>query len=213
MLWTDGTNELDRAASHLSGSDPVLARLIERVGPCRIAPPPAITPFQYLCRAIVGQQLSGKAAATIFGRVCEIYRPTPMPTPKRLLGTPAERLRGAGLSRAKTAAVMDLARFALARKLPSVERLRELDPEQVVQRLTEVRGVGRWTVEMLLIFYLGHPDVLPLTDLGVQKGFAITYRKRARPNPAALDRHGKRWRPYRSVAAWYLWRALELPPD
>jgi 3-methyladenine DNA glycosylase/8-oxoguanine DNA glycosylase len=211
-LWDEGGAPLSRAAAHLAAADPVMGALIERVGPCGLEPPPDLTPFQYLMRAIVGQQLSGKAAATIFGRVCRIYHPRPLPGPTAVLATTAERLRAAGLSGAKTRATHDLARFARARRLPSREALAAMDPESVISLLTEVRGVGRWTVEMLLIFYLGHPDVLPLTDLGVRKGFALTYRKRALPSHRVLARQGARWRPFRSVAAWYLWRALELPP-
>ncbi len=212
MLWGNDGSALADAVSHLSQSDPVLAELIARVGACGIAPPRRATPFQYLLRAIVGQQLSGKAAATIFGRVCEIYRPRPLPVPAALLATPVERLRAAGLSGAKTRAAMDLARFAESGRLPSTRALRGMTPEDIVARLTEIRGVGRWTVEMLLIFYLGHPDVLPVNDLGVRKGFQVTYRKRSLPHPKFLARHSNRWQPYRSVAAWYLWRALELPP-
>jgi 3-methyladenine DNA glycosylase/8-oxoguanine DNA glycosylase len=211
-LWSDDGASLTKAVAHLVRVDPVMADLIDRVGHCRIAAPRRATPFQYLLRAIVGQQLSGKAAATIFGRVAEIYSPTP-PDPARVLATAPERLRAAGLSGAKTRSAHDLARFAVEGRLPSARALRGMPAADVTERLTAIRGVGPWTVEMLLIFYLGHPDVLPLSDLGVRRGFQVVYRKRQLPHPRFLARHGARWSPYRSVASWYLWRALELPPD
>jgi DNA-3-methyladenine glycosylase II len=210
-LWSDDGASLASAVAHLALVDPVMAELIGRVGDCRLAAPRRATPFQYLLRAIVGQQLSSKAAATIFGRVTEIYSPGGL-DPAKVLATPAERLRAAGLSGGKTRAAKDLARFAADGRLPSARALRAMPPGEVVDRLTEIHGVGQWTVEMLLIFYLGHPDVLPLTDLGVRKGFQLAYRKRRLPHPRFLARHGVRWKPYRSVASWYLWRALELPP-
>jgi 3-methyladenine DNA glycosylase/8-oxoguanine DNA glycosylase len=212
MLWSDDGALLASAVAHLVRVDPVMADLIGRVGGCRIAPPRRATPFQYLLRAIVGQQLSGKAAATIFGRVAGIYSPGPL-DPARVLATPPDRLRAAGLSRAKTRSAHDLARFAVEGRLPSARALRTMPIAEVTERLTEIHGIGQWTVEMLLIFYLGHSDVLPLSDLGVRRGFQLTYRKRQLPHPRFLARHGARWSPYRSVASWYLWRALELPPD
>jgi DNA-3-methyladenine glycosylase II len=216
LLWRDDRGPVvDRRAAlaHLASSDPTLGTLVRRAGPFRLEPPPAQTPFQYLLRCITAQQLSGRAATTIFGRVAAIYRPRRFPAPRAVLATPAERLRAAGLSTAKSSAILDLARHAAAGRIPGRRRLGVMTPEAIHQRLTAVRGIGRWTVEMLLIFYLGHPDVLPVHDLGVRKGFARAFRKRALPEPAALARYGERWRPYRSIASWYLWRALELPPD
>jgi len=173
-------------------------------------PIPTHSLFQVLVRSIVYQQLTGKAAATILGRVVRLFAPKRFPTPLDLLEVPPEQLRAAGLSTAKTAALKDLAARALDGTVPSLARVRRMEDEEIVERLTAVRGIGRWTVEMLLIFKLGRPDVLPLGDLGVRKGFALTFGKRKLPEPAALGRRAERWRPYRSVASWYLWRALEL---
>lgn len=203
--------DLGAAAAELGRRDSVLGTLIDQVGPPGLKPPARLTPFQYLLRAIVYQQLSGAAARTIFGRVCGMYGPRPHPSPQALLATPVPRLKSAGLSSAKTLAALDLARFATRGRIPSAARLRRMEVDRIVERLTEVRGIGRWTVEMLLIFYLGHPDILPIGDLGIQKGFARLCRRRTLPDPTAIARRGERWRPYRSVASWYLWRAAELP--
>ena len=173
-------------------------------------PAPAHSLFQVLIRSIVYQQLTGRAAATILGRVTRLFAPKRFPTPGDLLDIAPELLRGAGLSTAKTAALRDLAARALDGTVPTLSRVRRMHDEEIIERLTAVRGVGRWTVEMLLIFKLGRPDVLPVSDLGVRKGFALTFGSRKLPAPAIMHRRGKRWRPYRSVASWYLWRALEL---
>jgi DNA-3-methyladenine glycosylase II len=166
--------------------------------------------FVTLLRSIVYQQLSGKAAATILGRVIRLSAPRRFPTPRDLLELPPERLRQAGLSTAKTAAVRDLAARTLDGTVPSLASIRRLEDEEIIERLTLVRGIGRWTVEMLLIFRLGRPDVLPVGDLGVRKGFGRVFRKGKLPEPSVVLRRGERWRPYRSVATWYLYRALEL---
>lgn len=200
----------DAACRHLAEADPELGRLIARVGQFTMRPVPARSLFATLVRSIVYQQLTGKAAATIFGRVNQLFAPRRFPTPRDLLEIEPERLRAAGLSAAKTAALRDLAAKTLDGTVPSLLRVRRMQDEEIIERLTAVRGIGRWTVEMLLIFKLGRPDVLPLGDLGVRKGFAVTFRKRTLPEPSALIRRGERWRPYRSVASWYLWRALEL---
>lgn len=173
-------------------------------------PEPTHSLFQALARSIVYQQLTGKAAATILGRVTRLFAPKRFPTPRDLLEIAPERLRAAGLSTAKTAALRDLAARALDGTVPSLPLVRRMHDEEIIERLTAVRGVGRWTVEMLLIFKLGRPDVLPVGDLGVRKGFALTFGKRKLPQPSLMHHRGKRWRPYRSVASWYLWRALEL---
>ena len=138
-----------------------------------------------------------------------IYAPKKFPTPAELAATAPERLRAAGLSNAKAAAVIDLARRTASGELPTLAQIRKLSDEEVVERLTVVRGIGPWTVHMLMIFRLGRPDVLPVADLGVRKGFAMTYRKKELPTPDELTRHAERWRPYRSLASWYMWRALE----
>lgn len=200
----------DLACEYLAESDPALGGLIARVGPFTMRPAPGHSLFQVLVRSTVYQQLTGRAAATILGRVTRLFAPKRFPTPRDLLEISPDRLRGAGLSTAKTAALRDLAARTLDGMVPSLARVRRMEDEEIVARLTAVRGIGRWTVEMLLIFKLGRPDVLPLGDLGVRKGFARTFGKRKLPEPAAMSRRGERWRPYRSVASWYLWRALEL---
>jgi 3-methyladenine DNA glycosylase/8-oxoguanine DNA glycosylase len=176
-------------------------------------PEPTHSLFQVLVRSIVYQQLTGKAAATILGRVARLFAPKRFPTPRDLLEIPPERLRASGLSTAKTAALKDLAARVLDGTVPSLARVRVMEDEEIVEHLTAVRGIGRWTVEMLLIFKLGRPDVLPLGDLGVRKGFALTLGKRKLPEAAAMSRRAERWRPYRSVASWYLWRVLDLQPE
>jgi 3-methyladenine DNA glycosylase/8-oxoguanine DNA glycosylase len=200
----------DAACRHLCGVDSAMGSLIGRVGDFTMRPVPTHSLFQVLVRSIVYQQLTGKAAATILGRVVGLFAPKRFPTPGDLLEVSPERLRSAGLSTAKTAALKDLAARTLDGTVPSLARVRLMDDEEIIQRLIAVRGIGRWTVEMLLIFKLGRPDVLPVGDLGVRKGFALTLGKRKLPEPAAMVRRAERWRPYRSVASWYLWRALEL---
>jgi len=197
------------ALLHVSQSDPQLGRLIEQVGEFRLRPEPSQSLFTALLRSIVYQQLSGRAAATILGRVQRLF-PRSAPTPGALLDMTPDRLRAAGLSAAKTLAVRDLAARTLDGTVPSLARIRRMDDEEIIERLTAVRGIGRWTAEMLLIFRLGRPDVLPLTDLGVRKGFGLTFRRGRLPTSSMMARRGERWRPYRSVASWYLWRALEL---
>jgi 3-methyladenine DNA glycosylase/8-oxoguanine DNA glycosylase len=198
------------ACAHLSTADPVLGQLIERAGPFRLRPEPTQSLFAALAESIVYQQLSGKAAETILGRVIGLFAPKRFPTPADMLAISPERLRAAGLSANKTAALRDLAARRLDGTVPTMARVRRLTDEEIIERLTLVRGIGRWTVEMLLMFRLGRPDVLPVGDLGVRKGFALTFRKRGLPEPEVVQRRAERWRPYRSVASWYLWRALEL---
>lgn len=217
LLWRVGdpgpTIDWPSATASLAAQDPDLGRLIERVGPLRLTPPDRSSPFHYLQRAIVYQQLSGKAAATIFGRFQEIYSRGRSPAPAALLATPMPRLRAAGLSNAKALALLDLAKHAAAGRIPTRRGLGRLTPEEAITTLSRVRGVGRWTAEMLLMFYLGHPDVLPVGDLGIRKGFALTFGMKKLPAERTLVRRGETWRPYRTIACWYLWRALELPPD
>jgi 3-methyladenine DNA glycosylase/8-oxoguanine DNA glycosylase len=200
----------ENALQHLQTADPILARVIAQVGACRLRPDRRQSPFAALVEAVVHQQLTGKAAQTILGRVKALHAQKPFPAPEDLLGTSEADLRAAGLSRAKAAALKDISAKTLDGVIPNARALARLDDDEIVERLTTLRGVGRWTVEMLLIFKLGRLDVLPVNDYGVRKGFAVTYRKRALPTPAALLAHGERWRPYRSVASWYLWRALDL---
>jgi len=200
------------AVRHLRSVDPELAAVIRKAGACPLEPLARFSPFEELLKAIVYQQLSGRAAATIHGRVRALFPARRALDPAALLATPEERLHGAGLSRAKTAAARDLAAKTLEGVVPTQAALRRMTDAEIVERLVAVRGVGRWTVEMLLIFRLARPDVLPVHDLGIQKGFQLTYRTRQRPKPGRIERHGERWRPYRSVASWYLWRATDPAP-
>ncbi len=192
----------------LAASDPALYRHMERVGRYRLRVDDVSSIYQALAEAVVYQQLTGKAAATIFDRVKALGGGV-LPAPAELLALDDAALRGAGLSRAKTAALKDLAAHAHDGRLPELAEARALDDDALVERLTAVRGVGPWTVHMLLIFRLGRPDVLPATDYGVRKGFQRVFKTRALPTPAQVLARGERWRPYRSVAAWYLWRALD----
>jgi 3-methyladenine DNA glycosylase/8-oxoguanine DNA glycosylase len=185
--------------------------VIDAVGPFALELKRTQNLYGALLESIVYQQLSGKAAQTIYRRVCELFpRARGGPTPEQILGAPDQALRGAGLSRAKALAVRDLAEKAHAGAIPSLAKARRMDDAAIVDCVTEVRGIGRWTAEMLLIFRLGRPDVLPVDDYGVRKGFALVHRKRRLPTPKELAAHGERWRPYRTVATWYLWRALDL---
>jgi DNA-3-methyladenine glycosylase II len=216
LFWRDDAGprvDWTAAVSHLVEADPMLGRLIEQAGPPGLEPPGTISPFHYLQRAIVYQQLSGKAAATIFGRFRAIYRVKRPPSPVDVAGTPVPVLRAAGLSEAKALAIIDLARHAGLGTIPTRRELATLSPDEVIERLTQVRGVGRWTVEMLLIFYLGHPDILPLGDLGIRKGFAMTFGMKRLPAPRTMASRARRWRPYRSLACWYLWRAVDMPRE
>jgi 3-methyladenine DNA glycosylase/8-oxoguanine DNA glycosylase len=203
------------AVGALARADPPLGSLIERVGPCVLELDAIQSPFASLAEAIVYQQLTGRAAATIHRRFVALFRPRRFPSPDDVLAAPDEALRAAGLSRAKVAALKDLARRTGDGTVPPLRALRKMEEEEIVERLTRVRGVGRWTVEMLLIFRLGRPDVLPAGDYGIRKGFARTFRTRALPTPRQVLRRGERWRPYRTVASWYLWRALDrvVSPD
>jgi DNA-3-methyladenine glycosylase II len=186
-----------------------MAELIARSRRYNITPAVSIRPFDALAESIAYQQLSGKAAATIFGRVRALYPKKKWLDPQQLLATPDETLRAAGLSRAKTAALKDLAAKTIDGTVPSGRALIRMTDDEIITRLTTVRGIGRWTVEMLLLFDLGRPDVWPVDDYGVRKGFAKTFGRRKLPTPKQLMKFGEKWRPYRSVAAWYFWRALD----
>ena len=200
-----------KAHRHLANTDPRMAQLIARSRRYDIAPAVSIRPFDALAESIAYQQLSGKAAATIFGRVRALYPKRKRLDPEQLLATPDETLRAAGLSRAKTAALKDLAAKTIDGTVPSSRALLRMSDDEIIARLTQVRGIGRWTVEMLLLFDLGRPDVWPVDDYGVRKGFAKTFARRKLPTPKQLTKLGEKWRPYRSVAAWYFWRALDQP--
>jgi 3-methyladenine DNA glycosylase/8-oxoguanine DNA glycosylase len=200
----------EKAIAHLTAADPVLSELIARVGPCKLRAKRSQSPFQALVQAVAHQQLNGTAARTILNRVIALHPHRPFPTPDDLLGTHDDHLRAAGLSRAKVAAVKDICAKTLSGLVPPSRDLARLSDDEIVERLTAVRGVGRWTVEMLLIFKLGRLDVLPADDYGVQQGYALAYRKRQLPKPKQLLARSEPWRPYRSVVAWYLWRAVDL---
>lgn len=200
--------EPDVAVKELSKKDPRLAGLIKAVGPFAMESHPKMSPFESLLRAIVYQQLSGKAAGAIHGRVRSLFKGSRV-SPRAVYEISPEQLRGAGLSRAKVLAVKDLAEKSLAGIVPRRNVLARMSDEEIVARLTDVRGVGRWTVEMMLIFQLGRSDVLPIDDLGVRKGYQKVYGGGQLPTPKELAEYGVCWRPYRSVASWYLWRAVD----
>jgi DNA-3-methyladenine glycosylase II len=197
------------AIRHLKRIDPILARVIERVGPCRLTPRTEGTHFDALVRAIIFQQLSGKAAATIHGRVQALYGGRP-PTPAELLATPDETLRAAGLSRQKLSYLKDFAAKVESGAVP-IDEIERLADEDIVSHLVQVKGIGRWTAQMFLMFRLGRPDVLPELDLGVQNAIRQVYRMRKQPRPKDVLRIGAKWSPYASIACWYLWRSLEAP--
>jgi DNA-3-methyladenine glycosylase II len=198
------------AVKHLAKADPVLAELMRRAGPFALKTRGLHNPFEALARNIVFQQLHGSAAEAIHGRVVGLFGGGRL-RPRDVLDASEESLRGAGLSGAKTAALKDLAARTLDGTVPTLARLRRMGDEEIVARLTQVRGIGRWTVEMLLMFRLGRPDVLPVGDFAVRKGFMVAYGLGEMPKPKELELHAEAWRPYRSVASWYMWRALEHP--
>ena len=198
------------AVKHLAKADPVLAKLMKRAGPFALQTRHLHNPFEALARNIVFQQLHGSAAEAIHGRVVGLFGGKRL-RPQDILEAPEETLRGVGLSGAKTAALKDLAAKTLDGTVPTLARLKRMDDEEIVERLTRVRGIGRWTVEMLLMFRLGRPDVLPVGDFAVRKGFMVAYGLDEMPKPKAIELHAAVWRPYRSVASWYMWRALEHP--
>jgi DNA-3-methyladenine glycosylase II len=198
------------AVEYLCRADKDLARLIKKVGPCTMKPHTRRTPFVALVTAVTHQQLNGTAAMTILKRVLSLYPGKRFPTPEDLLSTPDEPLRAAGLSRAKIASIKDISAKTVDGVVPGKRAIALLSNEEIIERLTSVRGVGPWTVEMLLMFTLGRPDVLPATDYGVRKGFALTFGWKDLPTPKELLEYGERWRPHRTTASWFLWRALEL---
>jgi 3-methyladenine DNA glycosylase/8-oxoguanine DNA glycosylase len=199
----------EEATQHLKAADKRLERLIPMVGPFTLKPLKG-TVFQGLLKSIVHQQLAGKAARTIHGRLLALLPEKAEEQPAALVALDDAALRSAGLSRSKVLSVRDLAQRTVSGQIPPRRQLARLADDDVIDVLAQTRGVGRWTAEMILIFWLGRPDVLPVHDLGVRKGYALAYRKRELPTPVELERHGERWRRYRSVAAWYFWRAVDL---
>ena len=207
--------ELAAFRRRLAKVDPVLANLIRAAGKFTHVTNAQHTPFHALARAIAHQQLNGTAAESIFGRFVGLYPKDSQGAAALLeaslvLETPDENLRAVGLSFAKIASIKDLARKTIAGVVPPSDMLHTLENEEIIARLTQVRGIGRWTVEMLLMSRLGRPDVLPVDDFGVRNGFRLAYGLRGMPTPRALAEFGARWAPFRSVAAWYLWRAVDL---
>src|SRR6516225_141253 len=196
--------------THLTRADAVLGGLIRAVGACPLSAQADGHPFETLARAIAHQQLNGTAANTILKRLVDSCGAGVFPTPAQVLAASAESLRAAGFSFAKVASLRDLAEKTLAGVVPDAATLRGFSDEEIIARLTQVRGIGRWTVEMLLVFQLGRPDVLPVDDFGVRTGFQAAYGLSRMPRPQVLAAWGERWKPYRTTAAWYLWRALEL---
>ncbi|MEY2439767.1 MAG: DNA-3-methyladenine glycosylase [Verrucomicrobiota bacterium] len=201
----------EKAHRHIAASDVRLAELIAKSRRYDVTPSLSVRPFEALAESIAYQQLSGKAAATIWGRVRALYPRRKFLDPKAVVTTPDEKLRAAGLSRAKVAALKDLAAKTIDGTVPTARALAKMTDEEIIERLIAVRGIGRWTVEMLLLFDLGRSDVWPVHDYGVRKGFAKVFGKRKLPTPKQLIKLGEKWRPYRSVAAWYFWRALDDP--
>ena len=195
------------ALKHLSAVDPVMRRLIREIGPCQLVPEPGRSPFQSLVQAVAHQQLHGAAANTILARFKKLFPRRRFPRPEDLAGVTDVQIRACGFSLPKIRALRDIAEKTLSGVVPSSRQIRRLSDDEIIARLTAVRGVGRWTAQMLLIFQLGREDVLPADDFGVRNGFRIAYQKRGLPKPGVLLRFGKRWRPHGTTAAWYLWRA------
>jgi DNA-3-methyladenine glycosylase II len=206
--------ELTAFKRRLAKVDPILANVIRAAGKLTHTTSAQHSPFHSLARAIAHQQLNGTAAESIFGRFVGLYvvdgAGAAMLEAQMVLDTPDDKLRAVGLSFAKIASIKDLARKTLDGVVPPSEILHTLGDDEIVERITQVRGIGRWTVEMMLMSRLGRPDVLPIDDFGVRNGFRLAYGLRGMPTPRALAEYGARWAPYRSVAAWYLWRAVDL---
>lgn len=200
-----------KALAHLRAADPVLGAWIDQAGSCGWQRTNDGTHFDHITRSIVYQQLSGAAANTIYGRVLALYGGK-TPTPAQLAKTPDEKLRAVGLSTRKAEYIKDLARRTADGSL-AVERIHEMDDAEVIETLTSVRGIGEWTAQMVLMFRLGRPDVLPVLDLGVQKAIKTLYRLRSLPTPERVAKIGARWAPHRTVASWYLWRRVDNPPQ
>ncbi|MGB4069445.1 MAG: DNA-3-methyladenine glycosylase [Nitrospira sp.] len=195
--------------SHLSKVDPVMCRLIGEIGPCSLRPNVRSSPFESLARAIAYQQLHGKAAESILKRFIALFPGRRFPRPEDLLAMKVSAIRNAGFSRPKILALRDLATKVLDGRVPTNRMMKRLEDEAIIEQLIDVRGIGRWTVEMMLIFQLGRPDVLPVDDYGVRNGFRIAYGRRLLPTARTMLRYGERWKPYRTIASWYLWRAAD----
>jgi DNA-3-methyladenine glycosylase II len=202
--------DVEAAAAHVARRDRALGRLIREIGPCRLEIAARQSPYEAIAESIVYQQLAGRAAAAIYGRFCASFGARRCPRPEKVVAASLESLRAVGLSKSKATAIQHLAEMTLEGRIPTRAQAAKLPDDELVERLTEVRGVGRWTAEMFLIFTLGRPDVLPVDDYGVRKGYARTIGREVLPKPKELAVHGEAWRPFRTVASWYLWRATEL---
>jgi DNA-3-methyladenine glycosylase II len=202
--------DVPTAITHLKRADKQLKRLIERSPMFEVSLEKLSSPFEGLMRSIVYQQLSGKAAATIYGRVKRLYPRRRKLHPQDVLDTPDEALRAAGMSYAKIAGAKDLAAKTLDGTVPNMAKLNKLSDQEIIDRLVTVRGIGKWSVEMLLIFRMGRADVLPIDDLGVRRGVQLTYGLAEMPKPKEVVAYGEPWRPYRTVGSWYMWRATEV---
>ena len=198
-----------KALEHLRVQDPVMAGLIAALDPCDLKPIPRRSPFESLVRAVAHQQLHGKAADTILGRFIALVPERRFPRPEDVLRLSEASLRAAGFSRGKIAAIHDIARRTIDGVVPQGSVLSQLSDDEIVERLTQCRGIGRWSVEMLLIFKLARPDVLPVDDFGIRDGFRAAYGRTTAPKPRELLEFGERWRPHRTTASWYLWRAAD----
>jgi 3-methyladenine DNA glycosylase/8-oxoguanine DNA glycosylase len=210
-----GTRDFDvpAALEHLRAKDPVLGKIVDRVGPFSFELQKTSSTFGALAEAIVYQQLSPRAAATIFGRVRALFPDAGNGLePEHIMSTDDLSLRSAGLSGAKLLSLRDLARRTVEGTVPTLRRAQKMDDQEIIERLVEVRGIGPWTAQMFLMFRLGRPDVLPLDDYGLRRGFAVAFKKRELPEKADVAKRGLRWAPYRSVASWYLWRMAEDRP-
>jgi 3-methyladenine DNA glycosylase/8-oxoguanine DNA glycosylase len=197
------------AAAYLATKDKRLGRIIEQSGPMRLDLAAARSTFDVLAESIVYQQLNGRAAETIYARLCALF-PRKRIRPQAIVDATDELLRSAGISRNKMLALRDLSARTLDGSVPSIANLLGMTDEAIVESLVKVRGIGRWTVDMLLIFRLGRPDVLPVHDYGIRNGFKLVYARKELPSPAEVAEKGEKWRPFRTAASWYLWRALEL---
>jgi DNA-3-methyladenine glycosylase II len=209
MRKTSKTRMVPPALRHLSKADPVMHGLIRRVGPRALVPQRRHPPYETLVRAIAHQQLNGRAAETILERFIALFPGKRFPEPDDVRRASAAALRRAGFSRAKIRAIKHIAAQTAAGRVPTRRTAARMSDDDLIRQLTLLRGVGQWTVQMLLMFTLGRPDVLPADDFGIREGFRITYGLRARPTPKQILAHGERWRPYRTIASWYLWRAVE----
>ncbi len=204
--------DVKAAEAALASADPRMGEIIEAYGPCTMTITSLQSPFESLFKTIIFQQLSTASANAIFGRVLALFDGK-APTPDRTLVIADEAYRGAGMSKQKIRYVRDLAQKTLEGTVPEMAALAHLSDQEIIERLSAVHGIGRWTVEMLLMFNMGRPDILPTTDLVIRKAFQQIYNHEALPKPKAIDAFGERWRPYRSIASWYMWRVIDGDND